>query len=314
MFWTRGSGKRLRGDAPAQLVALYLMSAPSTSMIGIFHLAVPTLCHETGLSIEDATKGLRRCSEEGIVFWDESEELVFVPALAKHQIGEELKARDHKVKGVAKALAPFKGHRFYSMFIERYADSYHLREEETKAPSESHPRDDDPDPDPDPVASSPGSGSHPQVDPAHPARDPKALATAALRDPMITQAKHGQVESWPEVIAVCDAFAATYGRQDRPRHQGDPRARAILGRLAEGHTVAQLEAAVRGSKFASHIADNQAHQALVTILRDSSQVDKFGALTAPARASPRRTRGGPPQNDHGMTGWEEDEPSKVQAK
>jgi len=136
-------------------------------------------------------------------------------------------------------------------------------------------------------------------------RDSKALAAAAIRDPMVTQAKHGQVETWPEVIAVCDAFAATYGRQDRPRHQGDPRARAILSRLAEGHTVAQLEAAVRGSKFASHIADNQAHQALVTILRDSSQVDKFSALTEPSRPKgPPRRGTAPLQSSHGQTGFE----------
>lgn len=285
MFWTRGSGKRLRGDAHAQVVALYLMSSPATSMIGIFHLALPTLCHETGLSFEEASKGLQRCSEEGLVFWDEEEELVFVPALAKHQIGEELKERDHKVKGVAKALAPFKGHRFYSMFVERYADCYRLREEEQEAPSRPLTRDDVPVMSCPAPVSSPGSGSDPQVDTAllpPPPRDSKVLAEAALRDPMSASLRLPLVQDWPEVAAVCDAFAATYGRQDRPRHQGDPRARAILGRLAAGYTVAQLEAAVRGSKFADYIADNPANQALVTILRDDSQVDKFSALTAPS--------------------------------
>lgn len=124
------------------------------------------------------------------------------------------------------------------------------------------------------------SGS--SLDPDVPAaRDPKAIAADALRDPMLASAKYGNVEAWPEVEAVCIAFADTWGRQDRPRHQGDPRARSILSRLAEGYTVAQLEAAVRGSKFADYIAGNQAHQTLVTILRDAGQVDKFGALTAP---------------------------------
>ncbi len=130
----------------------------------------------------------------------------------------------------------------------------------------------------------PDRGLDPDPDPALP-RDPKAIAEHALRDPMGAQAKHGQVEAWPEVVAVCDSFVETWGRQDRPRHQGDPRARAILGRLAEGHTVAQLEAAVRGSRFADYIANNPSHQALVTILRDSSQVDKFGALTESTRPS-----------------------------
>lgn len=160
----------------------------------------------------------------------------------------------------------------------------------------------DPGPDPDP---DPGRG--PDPDPGQ-ARDTKALAEAALRDPQMASLQLPLVQDWPEVREVCEAFAATWGRQDKPRHQGDPRARAILGRLAEGIPVAQLVAAVRGSKFASYIAENQANQALVTILRDGSQVDKFSALTGPsARAPVKRTRGGPPQADHGMTGWEGEE-------
>lgn len=145
MFWTRGSGKRLRGDYAAQIVALYLMTSPHTTMVGIFHLSLPTLCHETGLSTEEASKGLARCSKEMFAFWDEAEELVFVPALAHHQLGERLNKKDHKVKGVLRALAPFKGHRFFDLFLERYADLYSLSE----GASKSLRRDDVPVPDPD---------------------------------------------------------------------------------------------------------------------------------------------------------------------
>ncbi len=145
MFWTRGSGKRLRGDTAAQVVALYLMTSPATSMVGIFHLALPTLCHETGLTLQGARKGLQRVSEEGIAHYDEAEELVFVPALAKHQVGETLTAKDKKVRGVIRALEPFKSHRFYSLFVERYASAFSLPESEitrpSEAPSESLPRD-----------------------------------------------------------------------------------------------------------------------------------------------------------------------------
>lgn len=137
MFWTRGSGKRLRGDAAAQVVALYLMSSPATSMIGIFHVALPTLCHETGLTLQGARKGLQRCSEEGLAHWDESEELVFVPALAKHQMGESVNPNDkNKIKGIVRALAPYKGHKFRALFIDRYADVFCIPEEERQAPSE----------------------------------------------------------------------------------------------------------------------------------------------------------------------------------
>lgn len=311
VFWTRGSGKRLRGHKEAQLVALYLMSSPATNMIGIFHLALPTLCHETGLSLEEARKGLLRCLEEGLVFWDEDEELVFVPALAKHQMGENLAPKDHRVKGVLRELAPFKGHRFYAMFIDRYADSYSLNREQQEAPSKPLRRGDDPDPDPDLVPgpvpdSSPEIGSSPQVDlggahePApEPARDVATIATEALRDPVRTQMRFGPVESWPEVLAVCESFVATWGREDRPRHQGDPRARVILERFAEGYTVDQLVAAVRGSKFADYIRGNKAHQALKTILRDAAQIDKFSVLTELPSATPPRASDRKKQPDGG---------------
>ena len=35
VFWTRGTGKKLRGDPEAQVVALYLMSAPLSHMTGL---------------------------------------------------------------------------------------------------------------------------------------------------------------------------------------------------------------------------------------------------------------------------------------
>lgn len=141
-FWTRGSGKRLRGCPEAQVVALYLMSSPSTNMVGIFHLALPTLLHETGLTAEAALKGLARCAEEDLAHWDESEELVFIPALARHQLGERMSAGkngkpDNKVHAIKKALAPFKGHRFYDLFLDRYAEAYLLTELFSEGSSEA---------------------------------------------------------------------------------------------------------------------------------------------------------------------------------
>lgn len=192
MFWTRGSGKRLRGDAAAQVVALYLMSSPATSMVGIFHLALPTLCHETGLDVVAATKGLQRCQEEGIAFWDDAEELVFVPALAKHQIGESLKKTDHKVKGVARALAPFKGHRFFDLFVDRYADAYWISTDEVGA-SESLDRDDDPVlsgscPDPERVAPVGALAK------GKPSKRPRRAAPTPIPDGFATRLSERQIE------------------------------------------------------------------------------------------------------------------------
>jgi hypothetical protein len=125
-FWTRGTGKMLRGHPEAQLVALYLMTCASSSMVGIYHVGLPTIAHETGLTLEACTKGLGRCIEVGFVEFDEAEDLVWVPFLARHQVGESMKAGDRRKLGVIRALKPFHKHRFYALFLALYGESYGL--------------------------------------------------------------------------------------------------------------------------------------------------------------------------------------------
>jgi len=125
-FWTRGTGKRLRGDADAQRVAFYLMTCPAVHMTGLYYLPLPTLCHEIGIPLEGATKALARLEQEGFAFYDEEAELVFVVNLAREQVGESLAANDNKVRGVWKHVAGFKNHRFFAKFVEIYGRVYHL--------------------------------------------------------------------------------------------------------------------------------------------------------------------------------------------
>lgn len=159
-FWTRGTGKLLRGHAEAQVVAMYLMSCPAASMVGIFHIALPTLCHETGLTIEGAWKGLRRCFDVGFCEYDEGEELVWVPNLARYQVGEVMKPGDKRKAGVIRSLRPFHRHPFYGKFVALYGDAYGLvggspyspPSQKSDAPPKPLQRGFDPDPvlDPDP--------------------------------------------------------------------------------------------------------------------------------------------------------------------
>jgi hypothetical protein len=125
-FWTRGSGKALRGHPEAQIVAAYLFSCGSSNLIGIYYLPIPTLAHETGLGIEGASKALRRVCEEGIAAYDEESELVWVPGLAKRSVGSELKPADKRVKGIERELEQAGEHPFVRLFLERYATPFSL--------------------------------------------------------------------------------------------------------------------------------------------------------------------------------------------
>lgn len=125
-FWTRGSGKQLRGDHLAQVVALYLMTCPSSSMIGIYYLPIPTLAHETGSTIEGAREALRRVEEVGIAYYDDETETIWVPEMARYQIGETLAPRDNRKAAVVRALRQVGKHRFARAFHEKYREAYGL--------------------------------------------------------------------------------------------------------------------------------------------------------------------------------------------
>ena len=56
-FWTGETGRKLREQGTDSLVvALYLTTCQSASMIGLYYLPIPLLCHETGFG--GAPKGL----------------------------------------------------------------------------------------------------------------------------------------------------------------------------------------------------------------------------------------------------------------
>ena len=125
-FWTRGSGKRLRGNPVAQVVAAYLFSAPGSNMIGLYYLPIPVLAHETGLGIEGASEGLRRVCEESIAHYDSEAELVWLPEGARIQIGESLAAADKRCKGIVRELISVGNHRFVGAFLHKYGGAFHL--------------------------------------------------------------------------------------------------------------------------------------------------------------------------------------------
>jgi hypothetical protein len=125
-FWTQGTGRQLRGDPDAQLVALYLFSCHSSNMIGLYYLPVPVICHETGLPLEGALKALRRLEGVGLAYYDSDAEEVWVPEMAKIQVGEALAKNDKQCKGVAREWGKFQKSRFYMEFYTRYWKAYHL--------------------------------------------------------------------------------------------------------------------------------------------------------------------------------------------
>lgn len=139
-FWIGETGKALRGDPEAQLVALYLMTCPHANMIGVFHCPLIYISHETGISFEGASKALARLSKAQFCTYDQASETVFVHRMAAYQVGESLKAEDNRVKSVVKEWLNIGARPLQSAFFAIYSIAFHLPAEEKKASPSKAPR------------------------------------------------------------------------------------------------------------------------------------------------------------------------------
>lgn len=128
-FWTGTTGRALREDPNAIIVAMYLMTSPHANMIGLYHLPKLYLAHETGLTIEGASEGLQRCIEGGFCTYDDASEHVFVHEMARFQIGDALSEKDKRCKGVENELEKAPKGALQLAFREKYTDAFHLKKD-----------------------------------------------------------------------------------------------------------------------------------------------------------------------------------------
>ncbi len=131
-FWTGPTGRAIRKLGPeVQVLALYLISAPTSNMSGLYYIPLPTLCHETGCPSEGASKALRSLVEVGFCEYDEATEHVWIPEMAKWQIGESLDPRDNRIKAILRTLKSLANSPFINRFLDKYAALFHLENVET---------------------------------------------------------------------------------------------------------------------------------------------------------------------------------------
>lgn len=128
-MWHGATMKALRKRGfEGVIVALYLMTSPSSNMLGLFSQPVLYMAHETGLGFEGASKGLRDCIEVGFCSYDEESEMVWVHEMARYQIAPSLKASDLRCKGVQREYEGLPDNPFLGPFFDRYGQAFHLTE------------------------------------------------------------------------------------------------------------------------------------------------------------------------------------------
>lgn len=146
MFWIGETGRALRKNPNAQRVAIYLMTAPSSEMTGVFYCPLSSILNDVGI-FEAPCKSLASPSEgakegwsdplEGVkqailtlieldfCFYDFESEFVFVKEMARWQIGESLKEKDNRVVGLRKYVKSMPKP-IAARFLKRYNDDFHL--------------------------------------------------------------------------------------------------------------------------------------------------------------------------------------------
>jgi len=139
-FWIGETGKKLRGDPEAQLLAMYLMTSPHANMIGVFHCPVLYMAHETGMSMEGASKALARLIQEGFCTYDEASETVFVVRMVAHQVGENLKPDDKRCLGIRREVDRIQIQSLKQQFLSLYAASFHLEVKPHASPLQAPPK------------------------------------------------------------------------------------------------------------------------------------------------------------------------------
>lgn len=124
-FWLGETAKKLRGHQEAQIVAMYLLSSPHANMIGMYYLPKMFISHETGLTLQGASKGLLRCIEAGFCSYDEEKEIVWVVEMANYQIGE-LKPSDKRSVGAQNEYLKVPDCNHSMAFFDKYSSTLNL--------------------------------------------------------------------------------------------------------------------------------------------------------------------------------------------
>jgi hypothetical protein len=128
-FWTGDTGRVIRKMGPeVQVIAFYLFTCPNANMLGLYYLSLPTLCHETGRPLQGALKALRSLREAKFAYYDAPSEHVYLPNMAREQIGLRLSVKDNRHIAVLRELEQLRKTPFFNDFVTRYREAFHLQE------------------------------------------------------------------------------------------------------------------------------------------------------------------------------------------
>lgn len=296
-FWTGETGKKLHGDADAQVLAAYLFTNRHANLLGLYFLPLAYASHETGLSAERISAAFNKLSSAEVLFalYDEKTEHVWVIAMASRQISTSEKAR----AGAMKLLKSCRKGVLYDEFCNRYGATLErldkprerlLRDTLSNAADRvslvALRQDKTPDKTPDktdtadPTRSAPAAGAAPDL----------AMTDHEALDADSSEPDDGPVAKQPDPVFA--HWVKVMGKDPVRTRLTPDRKRKLKARRAEGFTDEQLCQSIDGCRLSAwHMGSNEqgeVYNDLETIMRKGSTVEKHIE-----RATGSRPRGSP---------------------
>jgi hypothetical protein len=94
------------------------------------------MAHETGLTMQGASKALQSLVEIGFCHYDSASEVVWVVEMARYQVGDRLSEKDKQAKGVQNTYDDLPKNPFLRAFFEQYGVPFCMsRARDSEAPS-----------------------------------------------------------------------------------------------------------------------------------------------------------------------------------
>jgi uncharacterized phage protein (TIGR02220 family) len=126
-FWSEIVNKEIKKLGPAIIVtSLYIQTCQHSNMIGIYHLPIPYISFDTGLSEESVVRSLMHLQKINFCVYDTESNYIWIKQMASEQICEYLDIKDKRVKYIKSQLAYLPELPFLEEFYFLYKDIFHL--------------------------------------------------------------------------------------------------------------------------------------------------------------------------------------------
>jgi hypothetical protein len=94
-------------------------------MLGLYYLPIPFVIHETGLKEKEVLEAFKFLEEEGFSMYDYETEFVWIPTMARWQIGE-MSEKDNKMRGIQKLYRDLPDNPYLEAFYEAHHEALFL--------------------------------------------------------------------------------------------------------------------------------------------------------------------------------------------